>query len=129
MPHVDVDLPSTLERSPKHAQDVWAAALASAEETYGPGERARRTAFAALKHGYEKVGDHWEQKAERGPSDDAAAGEGGTTAQGVDARASEAHLSDVARRLEIPGRSTMTKAQLVEAIEKANAAASRRARP
>jgi cation transport regulator ChaB len=124
----DVDLPSTLERSPKHAQDTWVAALLSAEETYGPGERARRTAFAALKHAYEKVGDHWETKDATGPSDDASAGRGGPTAQGVDANASKAHLLDVARRLDISGRSTLTKAQLVDAIEKANAAATRRAR-
>ena len=44
------ELPSTLQRSPKHAQEVWVAAHDSAVETYGVGERAHRTALAALKH-------------------------------------------------------------------------------
>ena len=29
-------------------------------------------AYDALKHSYEKVGDHWEKKAEKGPSDERA---------------------------------------------------------
>jgi len=91
------------------------------------------TAIAALKHSYEKVGDHWEEKASSGPSDERAAGGGDQSddresAGGVDANASKAHLLDVARRLEVPGRSSMTKDELVEAIQKANARATRRAR-
>jgi hypothetical protein len=38
----------------------------------------------------------------------------------VDANASKAHLYDIAKRLKVPGRSTMSKSQLVEAIQKAN---------
>ena len=45
----------------------------SAVESYGEGERAHRTAFAAVKHSFEKVGDHWEPKQEKGPSDAQAA--------------------------------------------------------
>lgn len=56
------ELPSTLERSPKEAQETWIKAHDSAVETYGEGQRAHRTAFAALKHSFEKVGDHWEKK-------------------------------------------------------------------
>ena len=67
------ELPSTLERSPKKAQDTWVAAHDAAVEQYGEGERAHRTAFAALKHSFEKVGDHWEPKKEKGPSDPRAA--------------------------------------------------------
>lgn len=119
-----VDLPSTLERSPAHAQDVYSAALASAIEQYGDGERAHRTAFAALKHEYEKVGDHWERKAENGPSD---AG-GDATEEGVDANATKKHLQDVARRLKVDGRSTMSKDELIEAIKKANSRATTKAR-
>jgi cation transport regulator ChaB len=126
------DLPSTLRRSPKKAQDTYAKTLDSAVEQYGPGERARRTAMSALKHSFEKVGDHWEPKARKGPSDAQAARSNrarpGPTASGVDANASKEHLMDVAKRLEISGRSRMTKAQLVEAIEKANARADRKAR-
>jgi cation transport regulator ChaB len=125
------DLPSTLQRSDEHAQDVYSETLESAEQTYGDGERAHRTAFAALKHQYEKVGDHWEQKESKGPSD-AGAEEGGPgpheTKGGVDANASKAHLLDVAKRLDVPGRSRMTKDELVDAIQKANEKATRRAR-
>ncbi len=124
------ELPSTLERSEKHAQETWIKAHDSAVETYGEGERAHRTAFSAVKHSYEKVGDHWEPKDEKGPSDEAA--EGGRNSKptrgGVDANASKAHLQKVASKLEISGRSKMTKDELVEAIGKANARETRKAR-
>jgi cation transport regulator ChaB len=128
------ELPSTLERSPKKAQDTWVAAHDSAVEEYGEGERAHRTAFAALKHSFEKVGDHWEPKEKKGPSDKQAARSGakarrgGKTAGGVDANASKAHLYEVATRLGVTGRSKMTKDQLVEAIQKANAKETRKSR-
>jgi cation transport regulator ChaB len=67
------DMPSTLKRSPKKAQETWAKTHDSAVETYGEGERAHRTAFAAVKHSFEKVGDHWEPKESKGPSDEQAA--------------------------------------------------------
>jgi len=123
------DIPSTIQRSGKKAQETWAKAHDSAVDSYGEGERAHRTAFASLKRGFEKVGDHWEAKAEKGPSDEAAEtrGRGGRTAGGVDANASKAHLYDVARRLDIEGRSRMSKEQLVEAIQKANARETRKA--
>jgi cation transport regulator ChaB len=126
------DIPSTLKRSPKKAQDTYVKAHDSALETYGDGERARRTAFSAVKHSFEKVGDHWEPKSEKGPSDDQAArgraDRPTKTAGGVDANASKQHLVDVAKRLDIPGRSRMTKAQLVDAIGKANDRSTREAR-
>ncbi|MFJ3383061.1 MULTISPECIES: ChaB family protein [unclassified Curtobacterium] len=129
MPAED-EIPSTLQRSPKHAQEVFVAALDSAEEEYGDGERAHRTAYAAVKHEYEKVGDHWEAKESSGPSDSGAAGSrgSGATQEGVDANASKAHLMDVARRLDVSGRSTMDKGELVEAIKKANRRESDRSR-
>jgi cation transport regulator ChaB len=123
------DMPGTLRRSPKKAQDTYAETRDSAVDQYGAGERAHRTAFAAVKHSFEKVGDHWEPKAEKGPSDAKAAGgrnSAAKTAGGVDANASKAHLMDVARRLDVAGRSKMTKAELVDAIQKANARASRK---
>jgi hypothetical protein len=46
----------------------------------------------------------------------------------VDANASKQHLYDVAKRLDIKGRSTMDKGELVDAIEKANARQTRKAR-
>ncbi|WP_418608273.1 Rho termination factor N-terminal domain-containing protein [Georgenia sp. SUBG003] len=47
-------------------------------------------------------------------------GSAGETAGGVDANASRSHLYDVAKRLDVPGRSSMSKDELVEAIKKAN---------
>ncbi|MFI5846031.1 ChaB family protein [Catenuloplanes sp. NPDC051500] len=124
------DIPSTLKRSSAKAQDTYAKTHDSAVEQYGEGERAHRTAFSAVKHSFEKVGDHWEEKEQKGPSDAKAAGGRNTrakTAGGVDANASKQHLMDVAKRLEITGRSRMTKAELVDAIQKANAASTRKA--
>ena len=124
------NLPSTIKRSPQKAQDTYAETLDNAIEQYGDGERAHRTALASLKHSFEKVGDHWEPKGQRGPSDAQAAGGYDTdrpTAGGVDANASKAHLLEVAKRLDVTGRSRMTKAELAEAIQKANDRASRKA--
>jgi cation transport regulator ChaB len=125
------DLPSTIERSDEHAQAIYSETLESAEQTYGDDERAHRTAFASLKHQYEKVGDHWEAKESKGPSDKGAE-QGGPgpheTKGGVDANASKAHLMDIAKRLDVSGRSSMTKDELVDAIQKANAKATRQAR-
>lgn len=125
-------LPSTLERSPARAQRTWRAAYESARETYGEEGRARRVAFAALKHSFEKVGDHWEAKARRGPSDDRAAQSGPDsrtpTRGGVDAHATLTHLRDLARRLQIPGRSRMGREELVREIERANRRSTAQAR-
>jgi ChaB/Rho termination factor, N-terminal domain len=126
------DIPSTILRSDKKAQDTWAKAHDSAVETYGEGERAHRTAFSALKHTHEKVGDHWEPKQEYGPSDEQAARGNRDSdlpsAAGVDANASKKHLQDVARKLDVKGRSKMDKKELVSAIQKANNRATAKAR-
>ncbi len=135
MPAKD-EMPSTLQRSPKKAQRTWGKAHDNAVEQYGEGERAHRTAFSAVKHSFEKVGDHWEEKegGKKGPSDDQAASKGsrarkgGPTAGGVDANATKSHLMDVARELDVTGRSRMTKDELVEAIQKANDRKTRQAR-
>jgi cation transport regulator ChaB len=129
------ELPSTLQRSPEKAQRTFTKTYDSAVESYGEGERAARTAYAAVKHSFEKVGDHWEPKDERGPSDAQAArstAEGSQqpreTAGGVDANASKKHLYELARRLDVPGRSSMSKDELVEALDKANRRETARAR-
>lgn len=130
------DIPSTLRRSPAKAQRTWAKAHDAAVAEYGEGERAHRVAFAALKHAFEKVGDHWEPKegGRRGPSDTQAgrsgtrARKGGKTAGGVDTHATVAHLRELARRLDIPGRSSMNKAELIDAVDKANRRETARAR-
>ena len=125
------DLPSTLQRSDRHAQDLYGETLQSAVRQYGDGERAHRAAFSALKNQYEKVGDRWERKAESGPSDRGAEQSGPgphPTEGGVDANASKEHLLEVARRLDVRGRSSMTKDELVEGIRKANDRETRKAR-
>lgn len=127
------DMPSTVARSSRKAQDTWVKTHDSAIKQYGEGRRASQTAYAALKHTFEKVGDHWETKAggAKGPSDAQAATPRTvqrTSHGGVDTNATKAHLLEVARRLQIKGRSSMSKAELVAAIEKANTAATSKAR-
>jgi cation transport regulator ChaB len=118
------DLPGTLKRSPAKAQRTFQKAHDSAVETYGDGERAHRTAYSAVKHSFEKVGDHWEPKDHKGPSDPraerggAAARRGeGKTFGGVDILGnSRQELYERARSLGVRGVSRMTKEQLGEAI-------------
>jgi cation transport regulator ChaB len=119
------DLPGTLERSPKKAQETFTKTHDSAVEQYGEGERAHRTAFAALKHSFEKVGDHWVPKKERGPSDprsaQSTAGKRagrGETFGGVDFYGhTKEELYRRARALGVKGRSTMDKRELARAID------------
>ena len=125
------ELPDTLKRSDEKAKRTFAKAHDAAADSYGDEERAHRVAYSALKHTHEKVGDHWEPKDDNGPSD--AQAEGGydtdrPTAGGVDANATKEHLYDLAKRLDVPGRSQMTKAELVDALRKANDRASAKAR-
>lgn len=115
------ELPSTLEKSSKKAQRTFAKAYDSAIDQYGDEKRAHQVAYDALKHSYEKIGDKWEAKASSGPSD--AQSSGGkntdrTTAGGVDANASKDHLYEQAKKLGISGRSSMTKNELIDALEK-----------
>jgi ChaB/Rho termination factor, N-terminal domain len=117
------ELPDTIARSPKKAQRTWMKAHDSAVATYGEGERAHRTAFAALKHSFEKVGDHWEPKDRKGPSDPQAAKSGraarrgGRTYGGVDVLGSTRdELYERARKLGVRGRSRMRKNELARAI-------------
>ncbi|GAA3192736.1 ChaB family protein [Streptomyces virens] len=127
------ELPSTLERSSEEARRTWIKAHDSAVEQYGEGERAHRVAYGALKHTHEKVSDHWERKegGRKGPSDPRSARprqQGGRSGEGVDEQASREHLYGVARRLGVEGRSRMSKAELLEAIRKANRGRTRAAR-
>lgn len=126
MPKHGVNLPQTLKRSPLKAQRTYAEVLKNAEEQYGSGERASRTAYAALKHSFEKVGDHWEPKKHPGPSDsrsrqttaDKRRGVGETFG-GVDVEGhSRKELYARAKALNIPGRSRMSKEELARAISK-----------
>ena len=118
------ELPSTLQRSSRKAQRTFAKAHDAAVEQYGEGERAHRTAMAALKHTHEKRGDHWVAKDESGPSDPRSKK---TTAQkrrgvgetfgGVDVEQNtRQELYERARRLGVEGRSKMSKRELARAI-------------
>ena len=118
------ELPDTLKRSSGKAQRTFAKAHDAAVEQYGEGERAHRTAMAALKRTHEKVGDRWVQKPEPGPSDPRSKkttaqkrrGEGETFG-GVDVEHNtREQLYERARRLGVEGRSKMSKRQLARAI-------------
>ena len=53
------ELPDTLKRSSKQAQETFIRALASAGQVYGEGDQALRAAYAEFKRTFEKRGDHW----------------------------------------------------------------------
>ena len=122
-------MPSTVRRSTAKAQRTWSKTHDHAVEEYGEGERAHRTAYGALKHSFEKIGDHWEPKGGNGPSDPrskrstAAKQRGsGATAGGVDVEGhTKQELYDRAKRLGVAGRSSMSKLQLGQAIARAQA--------
>jgi cation transport regulator ChaB len=118
------ELPSTLQRSSAKAQRTWAEAHDSAVKTYGEGQRAHRTAYAALKHSFEKRGDHWEPKEGKGPSDPqarkgmpSARTRPSRTYGGVDVEGnSKQELMERAKKLGVTGRSRMSKGELADAI-------------
>lgn len=115
------ELPKTLKKSPKKAQRTFAKAYDSAMDQYNDEERAHRTAWDAVKKKYEKVGDQWERKPKKGDSDNQASGGKDTdreTAGGVDTNATKEHLYEQAQKLDISGRSKMTKDELIEALQK-----------
>jgi cation transport regulator ChaB len=121
------DLPRTIARSDKHAQDIYVKTHDNAVKEYGEGSRAHRTAFAALKHSYRKEGDHWVRKARKGPSDPQSVFGGAEqrypTAGGREVPLEEwpkDALMERARQLDIKGRSSMRKSELVRAVKKAS---------
>jgi len=124
-----IDLPDTLERSDKHAQEVYRETLESAHESYeGDEERAHRAAYAALKHQYKKSGDKWVKKDRKGPSDEQAARGPTSRPSSTDKPAktkggrvddegkTKDELYDQAKKLDISGRSKMNKEELAVAV-------------
>jgi hypothetical protein len=120
------EMPSTVARSDEKARRTWQETHDSAVEQYGEGERAHRTAFASLKHTYEKRGDRWVPKEEKGasdprseqPTEKARAGVGKTFG-GIDYYGhTKKEFEQRARELGITGSSRMRKEDLVEAIER-----------
>ena len=126
MPVDKEDVPDTIERSPKKVQDTYEKTLDSAHEQYDSEERAHRTAWSAVKHVAEKKGDHWELKDEPGPSDPQSRQSGRqardhpkATYGGVDVEGNtKDELYERAKKLDIEGRSNMTKEELAAAIAK-----------
>ena len=124
MPTKKDDLPSTLKKSPAKAQRTYAKTLDSAEETYDSESRAHRAAWSAVKHSFEKVGDHWEPKQRKGPSDPQSKQRGAAarnrprkTHGGVDAEGNtKEQLYERAKRAGVSGRSRMSKSELADAI-------------
>ena len=121
------EMPDTIRRSSKKAQRTWAKTHDAAVEQYGEGERAHRTAMAALKRTHERKGDRWVAKRKPGPSDPrskqpttAAKRAGrGETFGGVDAEGNtRQELYERARRLGVEGRSKMSKRELAREIAK-----------
>ncbi len=119
-------MPRTIKRSPEKAQRTYEETLEHAEKTYGRGAAAHRVAYAALKHEYEKVGDRWEPKKHKGPSDprskqptrEAIAGKGEAFG-GLDYYGhSKDELEKRAKQLGVRGTSKMNKRELAEAINK-----------
>ena len=124
MPTEKEDLPGTLKRSPKKAQRTYAKTLDSAEEQYDSEARAHQTAWSAVKHSFEKKGDHWEEKDEKGPSDPQAKQRGAaarnrpkSTHGGVDVEGNtKEELYERAKKAGVSGRSRMSKSELADAI-------------
>jgi hypothetical protein len=124
MPRTTEELPGTLKRSPPKARRTWKKTHDAAVKQYGEGERAHRTAFASLKHGFEKVKDRWAPKRRKGPSDPRSAKSTrekrqgkGETFGGVDLFGhTREELYGRARSLGVRGASRMRKAELARAI-------------
>jgi hypothetical protein len=63
------ELPGTLKRSSKEAQETYTKAHDSAVRAYGEGDQADRATYAEFKRKFEKRGDHWIPKRPAGPGD------------------------------------------------------------
>ena len=53
------ELPGTLQRSCREAQEMFLSELDDAIRAHGAGDQAHRIAYLALKQKFEKRGDHW----------------------------------------------------------------------
>jgi hypothetical protein len=63
------ELPATLKRSPKEAQEAFTEAHDSAVQAYGEGDQADRAAYTEFKRTFEKRGDQWIPKQLADPAD------------------------------------------------------------
>jgi len=53
------ELPRTLQRSGREAQETFLRELDNAVRIHGEGDQAYRIAYSTLKRNFEKRGDHW----------------------------------------------------------------------
>lgn len=118
-------IPSTIQRSEKHAQHLWRKAHDSAVKTYGEGSRAHRVAYAALKHEYKKEGDKWVAKGWKGPSDPQAA-QGARDKPKPTARGKVARTEKEARRKARAARKEYARSYRRRKRTKSKSAAARR---
>jgi cation transport regulator ChaB len=121
LPAEQEELPGTLKRSPRKAQRTYEKTLDSADGTYDEETASHRVAYAAVKHSFEKVGDHWEEKDEKGPSDPRAESggqdaKGETFGGGVVTGNTKKELYRRSKELGVEGRSKMSKTELARAI-------------
>jgi len=63
------ELPGTVKRSSKEAQETFTEAHDSAVQAYGEGDQADRATYAEFKRKFEKRGDHWIPKKPASPGD------------------------------------------------------------
>ncbi len=125
----DEDLPAPLRRSPAKARRLFREVRDATLERHGDAERAYRTAYAALKHSFERVEGRWVEKEHKGPSDPQAALGGPAAIEGrrqtyggVDVQGNtKAELYERARRLGVKGRSGMSKHELAAAVARKQA--------
>jgi hypothetical protein len=74
------ELPGTLQRSCREAQEAFLSALDDAVRTHGAGDQAHRIAYLTLKQKFEKRDDHWIAK--DNPADCGGSGGGGGKSSG-----------------------------------------------
>ena len=72
------ELPGTLQRSCREAQQTFMSALDDAVRVHGAGDQAHRIAYLALKQKFEKRDDHWIAK--YNPADGGGGGQAGQCA-------------------------------------------------
>ena len=113
-------VPSTRRRSAEKARSV-AGTGSRAEARPVEGGRDRRTAYVPLKHDSERITESWARTGRKTGLESVVTASRPSVARlvgGIDPNATRGSLYKVAKRLAIKGRSSMTRRQLYEAIER-----------
>jgi hypothetical protein len=66
------ELPLALQQSSRAARATWLLAHEAAIRRFGDGRRAYEFAREVLQRGFDRVGDHWEERRHDGAADAAA---------------------------------------------------------